>query len=365
MDDSLINGYENDGSLQEFRTYFVPDIKKRIQDVQRKLDFWHRLLKDLDKKKSKGSSEHYLEREIRDFVSRLQNVLETYFNEVQRRRGRSIVGKFIDDFKSVRMADLDVKEINMQIRLTTWHFKTLKSLSPTAEEEISQSANENPETEIRRKLRRCIFDSGENDIVVKDQSLQTLKSALLDGNDRVICIYGWGGTGKTALAHKLYTDPEVQSLYQIRSAVEIGPEFAVKNVLKSVLEQLPEGRERKEQPNLKLETVAEHFKEYGKDVRYLFVLDDIRSLDDWSLLRRIFPKNQNGSKLMLTTRLADVAFSVDEDEPDGLDEPGAFVHMMRRLSPSDSFQLFHKTAVSCDHDDYKKGKLDKRYTKES
>ncbi|CAA3023593.1 probable disease resistance RF45 isoform X1 [Olea europaea subsp. europaea] len=345
MDDSLINGYENDGSLQEFRTYLVPDIKKRIQDVQRKLDFWHRLLKDLDKKKSKGSSEHYLEREIRDFVSRLQNVLETYFNEVQRRRGRSIIGKCIDEFKFFQMADLDVKEINMQIRMTSWYLNFLGALSQTE----TQSANENPETEIRRKLRRSIFDSGENDIVVKDPRLQTLKSSLLDGKDRVIRIYGRGGIGKTALAHRLYSSPTVQSRFDICSVVEIGPEFAVRNVLESILVQLPEGRERMKQPNLTLEAVAEHFKEYGKNIRYLFVLDDIRSLDDWNLLRRIFPKNQKGSKLMLTTRLADVAFSVDEDEPDGLDEqdaldePDGFVHVMRRLSPFDSFQLFQKT----------------------
>ncbi|XP_022874113.1 disease resistance protein RPP13-like [Olea europaea var. sylvestris] len=314
MDYSLINEYENKmlaGLLREFRTYLVPDIKKRIQDVRQKQKLWHAVLKDLDQRKSKVSSVHLLEREIRDFVSRLQNVLETYFNEYQRRRGRSIMGKFIDEFKFFKMADLDVKEINMQIRMTSWYLDFVGALSKTE----TQLANENPETEIRQKLRRSIFDSGENDIVVKDPRLRTIKSSLLDGKDGVIRIYGRGGIGKTVLAHKLYSSPSVQSHFYICSAVEIGPEFALRNVLESIVVQLPEGRERVKQPDLTLETVAEHFKEYGKNMRYLFVLDDIRSLDEPDGL----------------------------DEQDGLDEPDGFVHVMRRLSPFDSFQLFQKT----------------------
>ncbi|CAA2970265.1 probable disease resistance RF9 [Olea europaea subsp. europaea] len=359
MAEELIKDYDmSAGSLREFRTYLVHDIKKRIQDVEKKLKFWHAVLKDLDQRKSKVSSVQSVERDIRDFVSRLQNVFETYVNEFQRRRGRSIIGKF----KFIRMADLDVKEINMQIRMTSFDLNFVRELSRTED----QSANENPETEIRRKLRRSIFDSGENDIVVKDPTLKTLESALLDRKDGVILICGREGTGKTALAHKLFSSPSVQSHFYICSAVEIGPEFAVRNVLQSILAQLPQGREKIEQPDITVETVAEHFKEYGKDLRYLFVLDDIRSQDDWNHLRRIFPQNQKGSKLMLTTRSADIVFSVNEDgldepdgldeldepdgldEPDELDEPKVFFHVMRRLSPSYSVELFHKTTFSRD-----------------
>ncbi|CAI9776018.1 unnamed protein product [Fraxinus pennsylvanica] len=300
MVETLINLEKNIKavSLQEFRTNLVPDIEKRIKDVQEKLNLWLPLLKYLDARKRTASSVHYQEREVRDLVSRLQNVLEVYFNVVKPRRGRSKFRKFIDDFKSFRMVDLEIKGINMQIMLTIRGLFILEDTKIT-----------DPETETRQKLRKSISDdSRENHIVGMDDQVKNLKSVLLDGKDGVICIYGCGGIGKTALA-----------------------------------QQLPEGRKRIKHPGLTREALAEHFDKYAKDESYLFVLDDIRSLNDWNFLRGIFPKNQKGSKLMLTTRLNEVANRVYADD--------GHVHVMWPLSRTDSEKLFQKTAFLGDPDE--------------
>lgn len=41
--------------------------------------------------------------------------------------------------------------------------------------------------------------------------------------------------------------------------------------------------------------------------RYLIVLDDIWSIEAWDLVRRLFPDDENGSRIMITTRLLEVA----------------------------------------------------------
>ncbi|CAA2940142.1 probable disease resistance RF45 isoform X1 [Olea europaea subsp. europaea] len=341
MSEKLISDYlENNSTvlLQEFRTNLVPDIKKRKQDVEAKLKKWFCAFKDIDARKRKESSVHNLERDIRYLIFRLENVLETYVNVDQPRRGRDIIRKFIDDFKSFRMVDLEVKEINIQIKRTITNLITVLALIKT-EEERSHSVNENPENENRQKLRKSISDDQTNHIVGMDHELENLTSYLRDGKNRDICIYGRGGIGKTTLAHKLYKDLNVEEQFYICSAVEIG-QNPVGTVLGRILKQLPRGKERIEslESDPTLETVTEHFNKYAKSKKYLFVLDDIQSLDDWNFFHRIFPNEQNGSKLILTTRSSEVASYVAGN--------GGLVHEMQPLSPYNSFKLFKKAIPS-------------------
>ncbi|KAL8557597.1 hypothetical protein ACS0TY_004882 [Phlomoides rotata] len=53
--------------------------------------------------------------------------------------------------------------------------------------------------------------------------------------------------------------------------------------------------------------IAENVYKSLKGRRYLIVMDDIWSTEAWDDVRNIFPDDKNGSRIMLTTRLSDVA----------------------------------------------------------
>ncbi|XP_047978948.1 putative late blight resistance protein homolog R1A-3 [Salvia hispanica] len=65
--------------------------------------------------------------------------------------------------------------------------------------------------------------------------------------------------------------------------------------------------------------------------RYLIVMDDMWSAEAWDHVRRLFPNNDNGSWIILTTRLMDVA-TYCTSLP---------VHMMRFLDDEQSWRLFN------------------------
>lgn len=44
-----------------------------------------------------------------------------------------------------------------------------------------------------------------------------------------------------------------------------------------------------------------------KGKRYLIVMDDLWSIEAWDLVKRSFPDDNNGSRIMITTRLLEVA----------------------------------------------------------
>ncbi|KAF2307785.1 hypothetical protein GH714_031715 [Hevea brasiliensis] len=72
--------------------------------------------------------------------------------------------------------------------------------------------------------------------------------------------------------------------------------------------------------------------------RYLIVLDDIWKIEAWDDLKAIFPDVMNGSKLLFTTRIKEVAVHADPMSP---------LHELHFLSDAESWQLFTKKAFQC------------------
>ncbi|KAL0298510.1 UNVERIFIED_CONTAM: putative late blight resistance proteinR1B-14 [Sesamum radiatum] len=82
------------------------------------------------------------------------------------------------------------------------------------------------------------------------------------------------------------------------------------------------------------ERTAEHVYKNLKGRRYLVVLDDIWSTKAWDDVRRTFPDDNNGSRIILTTRLQDVAAYADSSSP---------VHEMHFMGVDQSWKLLrHK-----------------------
>ncbi|KAL0460523.1 UNVERIFIED_CONTAM: putative late blight resistance proteinR1A-10 [Sesamum latifolium] len=67
-----------------------------------------------------------------------------------------------------------------------------------------------------------------------------------------------------------------------------------------------------------------------KGMRYLVVLDDVWQTRDWDILKRFLPDDKNGSRIMLTSRLGDIAAHV---------HPTSSAHHMHFLQAAESWEL--------------------------
>ncbi|KAL1819817.1 hypothetical protein ACET3Z_014686 [Daucus carota] len=72
----------------------------------------------------------------------------------------------------------------------------------------------------------------------------------------------------------------------------------------------------------------------GRD-RYLAVIDDIWDIEAWEKIKKAFPDNKNGSRVIITTRNKIIAQRVDDR---------CFVHALRFLREDESWDLFCKRA---------------------
>ncbi|KAL7115169.1 hypothetical protein ACP275_04G168400 [Erythranthe tilingii] len=150
--------------------------------------------------------------------------------------------------------------------------------------------------------------SGKSKMVGFDEELIQLLDALTGRQSslQVIPIVGMGGIGKTTLARNLYENRLILDCFDIRAWVTISQEYSVKEIFSTLLSWQSSqsadelGRENEQQ-------LAQRLYQSLIGRRYLIILDDIWSIDVWEKIKFFFPDNNNGSRIILTTRLSNVA----------------------------------------------------------
>ncbi|PHT96718.1 hypothetical protein BC332_34355 [Capsicum chinense] len=117
----------------------------------------------------------------------------------------------------------------------------------------------------------------------------------------VISIVGMAGIGKTALAGMVCRDVSVNCHFDVRAWCSLGQIYNVRKLIIEILRQITGDRYvNVDDPDDMLRKEL-----FGK--RYLIVLDDIWESESWDDLTRCFPREENRSRIMVTTRNAELA----------------------------------------------------------
>lgn len=140
---------------------------------------------------------------------------------------------------------------------------------------------------------------------------------------RVISVVGMGGIGKTTLAKNVYEHSFVMHHFDIRAWVTVSHHHNLEEILSELLSGLGKFSNG---------TVDELGVELHKTLtarRYLIILDDLWSVEVWDELKRFLPDNRNSSRVVLTTRLLNVA-----------NDSGKCCFTMNLLDEDNSWKLF-------------------------
>ncbi|PHT77882.1 hypothetical protein T459_15934, partial [Capsicum annuum] len=147
----------------------------------------------------------------------------------------------------------------------------------------------------------------------------------------VISIIGMPGSGKTTLAYKVYHDKSVARRFDTRAWCTVGQEYDKIKLLEKVYNQVT-GSDSKLSENI---DVANELRRHLLGKKYLVVLDDLWDTDTWDKLKRPFPLDENGSRIILTTREMEVALH-GKRNTDPL--------KLRLLKSEESWELLEKRA---------------------
>lgn len=317
-------------------THLTPQVNDQLTSLGEMLVYLKGFLEDFEGKHGNYENVKILETKIQAAAQQAEDIVEAYSYSVRswvklKKKGQK---------KDYKIFQQDLMQVLEEI-------KSIKKQALTISED---GCDPNTLHSGRYFLGSSSWHSPnfESTVVGLDKDLEKFQEQLigLPCNLNILTIVGMGGIGKSTLAKRVYDDPLIVYHFYVRAWITVSQGYQLRAVLLDLLHcvtQLSDDICAKYDDSQEYRTtlkdginqlsdhrLAEQLYRSLKGKKYLIVLDDIWCDTAWEDVKRSFPDDKNGSRIILTSRLTEVAISVNPDWPP---------HHMRFLSSDEGWEL--------------------------
>ncbi|KAL6658725.1 hypothetical protein ACP70R_002765 [Stipagrostis hirtigluma subsp. patula] len=171
-----------------------------------------------------------------------------------------------------------------------------------------------------------------------DGPRKELVNLLMDTQQKlkVVSIVGFGGLGKTTLAKEVYHN--IGEKFRCKAFFSVSQRPDMTKILNGIQSKLGICGSSS---ICEVQDIIDSIKEYLENQRYFIVVDDLWDVQTWNTISGAFPENENGSRIIVTTRLEDVASWACLHHHER-------IYRMKPLDSQDSRTLFFNRIFGCE-----------------
>ncbi|XP_058769258.1 putative disease resistance RPP13-like protein 3 [Vicia villosa] len=306
-------------------------VEDKIISLRNELEIINVYLKTSSQGKNNTELKQTVLSQIRDVSHLAEDVIDTFITNIALYKNRNLPGRMLHSIDHAKLLhDVAEKIDKIKTVLKEIHENKMKY----CEESSDQSTSAREEEERMKSLDRLRRNVEEENVVGFVHESEVLINRLIQNGSpqlNVVSIIGMGGLGKTTLARKVYNSDKVKKHFNCRAWVYVSNECRVRELLLGLLQNLMPNNDF-ERRSISDDELKKRVRECLELKRYLLVLDDLWKIQDWEEVKDAFPVENKGSRILITSRLKEVASHTGRDPP----------HYLQFLSEEQSWELFSK-----------------------
>ncbi|XP_027152164.1 disease resistance protein RPM1-like [Coffea eugenioides] len=322
-------------------------LKSDVQFIKDELGSMKSFLREAEAKEDNDSQLQEWLKQVREVAYDTEDVLDDFTFRFARGYKDGFCGKAgkiynsIKNLKARHQISLEIKDIKARVGEISARHQRYQALYGTQDRGFSSSRQANADFDIRAQ---SLFIE-EAQLVGIDKPKAELISKILDDHSqlKVVSVVGMGGLGKTTLVKKVYDDAAVKKQFQSHAWITVSRNFQFRDIIKNLIQYLYNEIRQPVPPEVESMNdimLSEFVRDFLQERRYILVLDDVWSIDAWEAIKCVLPDCNTASRVVLTTRIADVASASCLGSLD-------FVYRMEPLSDKESWTLFCNRTFQC------------------
>ncbi|XP_020081694.1 disease resistance protein RPM1-like [Ananas comosus] len=323
-----------------FRTGMLAmkELMKDISDIKDELEIMQAFLRIAERLKEKDESTKIIIKQTRDLAFDIEDIIDEFTYKLSEEQG-GVLPTAIKRYGNIktwhhlsqRLKEIKIKFQNIMERRTRYDMKGMES---EAKPRIVVGGS--------KSCAELAHFVEEDNIVGTDEYRDLLLRWLKDEDEQqrqpmIISVFGMGGLGKTTLVTHVYKI--IKATFDACAWITVSQSYETHDLLRQILKEFfREDREKREAPNnidtMDYRSLVETIRTYLQDKLYVLILDDVWSTDVMDNVKDAFLNSNSKSRIVLTTRIRDVALLANEN------------HMfeLKPLEADHSWDLFCKNA---------------------
>ncbi|KAJ8492142.1 hypothetical protein OPV22_013863 [Ensete ventricosum] len=297
-------------------------VKETIRRIRSEFEHMQIFLSAVDMQKYNTTIEPWLKR-AREIADSMEDVIDEYLHiTVERSQGglRSFLRQAARSHKKSSAWHL----IADRLKVIEAGLSHLEAMKERYDIKKNESDDDNGEGENANGRVGRVFNSSrsypvnEEDDNIYGEQRKILFKLLTDETSAtraVISVWGMGGVGKTTMVDKVYGNQEIENRFDCKVWVTVSKSCRIEQTMRRILRELLDADQSEHDsygPSSDLNRVQEEVCSILQEKRYLLILDDVWSGELSSYVQRALPDNNRGSRIVITTRLNEIA-SISEE----------------------------------------------------